>query len=130
MTAEAQRIAIAEACGWKRVCGEEYVDLRFKHRGEGKYFIIEQQVPDYLDDLNACHEMEKDLNAFSLGWQGYINQLDAIRRKQNEDWSRPGWSLECFLLHATAAQRAEAFLRTVGKWEETVDNKPSDRYSK
>ena len=94
MKPEAQRIAIAEACGWKP-----------DKRGLGwlsphGYYAPE---PDYLNDLNAMHEAEKILNQeqkedyFFIIFNFYGNWPKAIQ--------------------ATAAQRARAFLRVIGKWE-------------
>jgi hypothetical protein len=49
MTPEAQRIAIAEACGWMEI--KEYQHLLWGfHPKEG---FQEAPVPDYLNDLNA-----------------------------------------------------------------------------
>jgi len=57
--------------------------------------------PDWCNDLNAMHKAEKTILDINDGY---------------------GWELsrtECFTVwHATARQRAEAFLRTLGKWEE------------
>ena len=89
MNPEQQRIAIAEACGWKI----GYRDPEAWH-----------PLPDFLHDLNAMHEAEKVLTNEQL--EVYCN----ILHKPNHGvyWA----------IHATAAQRAEAFLRTIGKWEE------------
>lgn len=67
--------------------------------------------PDYCTDLNAMHEAEKWLT--ELNWFTYISELAQIVRfpKQPEVQLRQS-------IHATARQRAEAFLRTLGKWEE------------
>jgi hypothetical protein len=60
-------------------------------------------APDYTEDLNAMHEAEKVLN-----------------QKQKEDYFfiilnfYGNWPKA---IQATADQRAEAFLRAVGKWE-------------
>lgn len=62
------------------------------------------RLPDYLTDLNAMHEAEKVLTGHQ--WTDYANVLTDIG-----PCSRRG------MIHATAAQRAEAFLRTVGKWD-------------
>ena len=53
---------------------------------------------DYLNDLNAMHEAEKTLN---------YDQLDNYYFEMAKRMVRP--------YHATAAQRAEAFLHTIGK---------------
>ena len=61
MNPEAQRIAIAEKCGWKRGepyrCGDPryHVEVRWT---EPKFGAILEQLPDYLSDLNAMHEAE------------------------------------------------------------------------
>jgi len=107
MTNEQINIAIAEACGWNPP-PEAMGNMT---HGGGKFFSSEEwreaHIPNYGNDLNAIHEAEKILN-----------------KKQQNDY--------CFTLmdiqnswggferlHATAKQRAEAFLRTLEKWEET-----------
>lgn len=89
-----QQITIAEACGWK------YVNTAkiswFSPDGKERF-----KCPDYLSDLNACHEMEKVLT--------YEQMSDYCGWLPKDDWG---------LIHATASSRAEAFLRCVGKWEE------------
>ena len=64
---------------------------------------------NYCNDLNAMHDAEKVLapknwNNFSEKWHDYYKNL------RRGDAGRA--------IHATARQRAEAFLRTLGKWEE------------
>ena len=54
---------------------------------------------DYSGDLNACHEMEKSLPKDLNTWVDYLEWIN-------------------YEPDATAMQRAEAFLRTVGKWKE------------
>ena len=65
--------------------------------------------PDWCNDLNAMHEAEKVLapkssNNFSENWWNYCKLVRV--NGANE------------AIHATARQRAEAFLRALGKWEE------------
>jgi hypothetical protein len=92
MTPEQQRIAIAEACGWTDT---QIID--------GKYG--QTDVPDYLNDLNAMHEAEKVLTYEQGGKMTlWIQRMTCA-----------GYGPQLF---ATASQRAEAFLRTIGKWEE------------
>ena len=67
---------------------------------------------DYCNDLNAMHEAEKMLipknwNNYSENWWIYCKLL----RVNDADEA----------IHATARQRAEAFLRTLGKWEEVQE---------
>ena len=101
MTLEQQRIAIAEACGWTRIgWNGVYQDWLGDRPNEDRDTY---PIPDYLNDLNAMHEAEKVLN--------------------NEQWVAYGRELNRLgvfpMVHATASQRAEAFLRTLGIWEVT-----------
>jgi hypothetical protein len=86
---------IAEACGWKPA-----------PRGRWKLNEhVERFRPDYLNDLNAMHEAERTMGDPQL-WDEYQSYLsDAMRNI--------GW-----IYHATAAQRAEAFLKTLNLWKQ------------
>jgi hypothetical protein len=64
----------------------------------------ETPLPDYLNDLNAMHEAQKILT-YAQGGEMTL----WITRIHGD-----GYGPQLF---ATAAQRAEAFLRTIGKWE-------------
>ena len=94
MNQEKQRIAIAEACGWKPN------PFQMDMRGQ----VFPQSPPDYLHDLNAMAKAEKVL-ILDCEWATYLDRLSVI-------------VAEGSLVHATSAQRAEAFLRTIGKWED------------
>jgi len=99
MTDEQINIAIAEVCGWKYEKNET-------HAPDGAFWWSKNpEFPDYCNDLNAMHEAEKIFD--NALYCRYIDELctQAIKGKN------------CMYL-ATAAQRAEAFLKTVGKWEE------------
>ncbi len=65
---------------------------------------------DYCNDLNAMHEAEKVLN--SSEEKMYFANLEEI--VGDLFWHRT----TCKVHRATARERAEAFLRTLGKWEE------------
>ena len=97
MTPEAQRIAIAEACG----------TMKWSYALPAK--CVAASVPDYLGDLNAIHGAEKTLTTDQL-----IQQAEWIGACSNEMHMK-AWVI---LLRATATERAKAFLRTLGKWEE------------
>ena len=61
--------------------------------------------PDWCNDLNAMHEAEKvltDTNMFVMAH--HIERLVSAKGQH--------------YFHATARQRAEAFLRTLDKWED------------
>ena len=78
---EEKRILAAEACGWQ--------DCERMH-AEFRNFDM---LPDYGNDLNAMHEAEKTLSADE--WTKY-DSLMPLRDPQK--------------IHATAAQRLDAFL--------------------
>lgn len=141
MSPEAQRVAIATACGWKFHDGEPtchhgsgIVDWGSGQATGGKKWIppsgsfaspwhrtkdeatryageyMTPRLPDYLSDLNAMHEAEKALTLDQLpkymAWLCY--KVDLRNDQLAFDWVRT---------HATAAQRAEAFLRTLNLYD-------------
>ena len=114
MTPEQQRIAIAEACGWKET--EAWLDgRRCFERADINAGWDFDSLPDFLNDLNAMHEAEKVLTPDTI--PEYLCQLFDVATN-----GRSGLYpvAENYLSHhATASQRAEAFLRTIGKWEES-----------
>ena len=111
MSPEKQRIAIAKACGWKD-CDINWLRKPALLLGSkptfsnGKIisYLVDQTIPNYLNDLNACHEMEKVLTDEQTS--AYITTLCLEVQP------------EPMLHHATAAEKCEAFLRTLGLWEE------------
>lgn len=123
MNHEKQRIAIAEACGWTKHI--EYIS-GFTDLPEGGKRQVQRigwknprgifhttksyWPPDFIADLNAMHEAEKVLPHDKRRAYG-IALLDVIERS--------GTDPDRFNhIHATAAHRAEAFLRVLSKWED------------
>ena len=106
MTPEEQRVAIAEACGWK---WEKFWtgELYGKPIGEQGPLM---ELPDYLNDLNAMHDAEKVLTPTEFEAYRWI-LWGLCKQPQVTEWNRD-------YLSATASQRAEAFLCTIGKWKE------------
>lgn len=121
MKPEAQRIAIAEACGWvhhpiEAVGAQAQIfDGRvwFRHPNSNT-IACPRDLPDYLSDLNAMHEAEKVL-VTEKQCSYFAVRLAELVKGFNYD---PFTGVSGYIWHATAAQRAEAFLRTIGKWEE------------
>jgi len=112
MNAKKQRIAIAKHCEWTDIRpvldddpDEFGIDLVGKRNGGRDYVPL----PDYLNDLNAMHEAEGEWFHETHHWTCYREQLIKTR---GEGFHPEG------CIGATAAQRAEAFLRTIGKWED------------
>ena len=112
MTPDAQRIAIAEACGWSK--NNEYpVGLDGSRPWanplyESCWLVYDDwNLPDFLNDLNAMHEAEKRLTE-----QQEFHYHDELHKLCNK-----GKRHACYeSIRATAAQRAEAFLRTLKLW--------------
>jgi hypothetical protein len=113
MSPEAQRIAIAGACGW-RYAG---MGIWATPRGREYHGTAERVLPDYLNDLNTMHEMRRVLDNGAL-WGGYLNRLWDVVCPQFQQMSGLDAAIGLLLVHATAAQRAEAFLKTLNKWED------------
>ena len=85
--------AIAKACEWNN-------KPVVRTNGRGSVWVTEW--PDYCADLNAMHEAEAKLSLEKLyKLEAHLKQMAGA---------------VCF--RATARQRAEAFLKTLGKWEE------------
>jgi hypothetical protein len=108
MTDEQINQAIAEACGI--VGKDKYGPLYQTPDG----WVVD--CPQFATDLNAMHEAEKViLPKFS---HFYANKLALITGVDCSD--------ETAFFCATARQRAEAFLRTLGKWEATTEESSAD----
>lgn len=105
MNLEQQRIAIAEACGWTQIntIGDKLCGIPKKGIPQEVITALgnkaKQELPNYPQDLNAMHEAENQcINTPELEETYYF----AIKRN----------------FRATAAERAEAFLKVLGKWLE------------
>jgi len=112
MSPEKQNLLIAQICGWinvKSVRTDYGSDASCEYELRGTPPELKDQpfsirpVPDYVNNLNATHKMEECLGYID-NWLKYEGFLDEGGTK--------------FLFHATAAQKAEAFLRVFGLWEE------------
>ena len=103
MTPEQQRIAIAEAC--PDVIKFEFGIWKWKHTN-GTWCCCLWGDP--LSDLNAMHEAGKVLTDEQYLYQ-FLPYLGAIPIYDSTLVNRQ-------IVSATAAQRAEAFLRTLNLW--------------
>lgn len=110
MTEEAQRIAIAEACGWTDIEG----GTGFPPGPSFRYADNLLRLPNYPSDLNACHEMEKVLRNDQFHYTAYWRSLFKV--VAGKKWTGDIGYFYFDLIHATAAQRCEAFLRTLNLW--------------
>jgi hypothetical protein len=101
MTPEQQRTAIAEACGI--VSQDQWGPLYKTALG------VVRVCPDYLNDLNAMHEAQNSLTA---------EQARCYDRELQKIGYRNCLAGAFWLWHFPAKWKAEAFLRTIGKWKE------------
>ena len=110
MKPEQQRIAIAQVCGYLRPhftpSGSCQANCYEKEDGS---FWGTLGVPDYLSDLNAMHEAVK-----SLPQNLKPRYFACLCTVQGGAISLNGYSEAT---EATAAQRAEAFLKTLNLWK-------------
>jgi len=105
MTDEQINAAIAEACEWEDIT-ESVAPAEFQRKATGMLRdkhgnrTPTKQIPNYCNDLNAMHEAEK-VHRMGSDWHEYLHQLER--------------DATAHIAYATARQRAEAFLRTLGK---------------
>ena len=115
-----QRIAIAEYCGWTNCrIGSPgaggAVDRPGRPVGTPPNRKYTCELPNYTGCLNAMHEAEKVLSPKyqeildDSEWGEYLSRLGFCGENTSEVYG---------CVTATAAQRAEAFLRTIGKWQQ------------
>jgi len=118
MTTDEQQIAIATACGWK-IANPENDRADYRHWtppncvARPKYMYLDRP-PNNLNDLNAMHEAEQVLTEKQQRDFCFRLLLKLVDGSLTSDLND-----HFIFLHATADQRAEAFLRTLGLWQET-----------
>jgi hypothetical protein len=88
---------IAEVCGYKRQTAE----ANWYDAPDGSQ-VHWDDIPDYLNDLNAMHEAEKSFPHPSDFYQFILSEVCGGGNR---------------IYRATAAQRAEAFLKTLNLWK-------------
>lgn len=122
--------AIAEASGWKSPFQNECLREYDKEGGDVWAFCGTDKegdrapLSDYCRDLNAMHEaLMMQTAELRIRFRKELKHIIAPETKP----SKIKVSGICLMgeaeydlwFHATARQRAEAFLRTLGKWKET-----------
>jgi hypothetical protein len=125
MNPEKQRIKLAEWDGWKEAFpakGQAHPETKRGGILLPYHWVNERthervaDLPDYLSDLNAVHELEKRLSRRDYWYYADIHLLDVVGRDNN---ARPFGGEQASARCATAAQRCEALLKTLGLWEES-----------
>jgi hypothetical protein len=118
-TDEALNVAIAEACGWKKLrkyqnaLGWRQTDWMRGTKGEDAELAYgNDMLPNYVGDLNACHEFESTLGLTRCDeYEEHLREfhglaiLDSPANKKVAD---------LFWWHATARQKCLAFVKTLG----------------
>ncbi len=107
MTTEEMRVAIAEKCGWK-ICANGMMLYNPNQKSGVLQFAF-----DPLTDLNAMHEAEVACII------GFITPCGQYATHVFQDYLKSIVEKNVWVGHATAAQRAEAFLRTLNLYKET-----------
>lgn len=114
MTNEEKNIRIAEACGWKfkqLFLGKPYgtATESWAAMHDAAHWNHEiYELPDYFNDLNACHEMRKFVKN-KAAYCDAVRELTNIGAGSWCDW-------EFAKLNTTAAQEAEAFGKSHNLW--------------
>jgi hypothetical protein len=111
MTEQEIDIAIAEACGWKWKDNKSIISPKGSKWARYSSLAGVDQLPfvlpDYCHDLNAMADAEETLSR---------EQRLQFAQNISEMFHGPEWRFA--EIHATARQRAEAFLRVKGLWVE------------
>lgn len=100
--------AIAEHLGWEFIpCRDDGFGRATGESWRDPDGDIGPFPPDYSTDLDAMHEAEKTLTDedFEQHYGPFLGAAAHARSRRA-------------LICATAAQRAEAFVRTIGKWRD------------
>ena len=113
--------AISAACGWKpceQCLRNGYKDQWRPPSGDGCEHVSE--LPNYCHNLNMIWSAEETLtepqqDAFlDHLWDAIWLPVVAEYNPSNPTRAGKLW----MMVHSTARQRAEAFLRTIGKWRD------------
>jgi len=117
MNPQAQRIALAELAGWS-FCNHPQCQ-----RWHDPVLNEPRDLPDYLNDLNSAATLfevnSEYIPVLDFCMADYVRELSKVVLNYPPNDLDMG---ELYLLcNATADQRCEALLRTLGKW--TYDEK-------
>ena len=117
LTQEQKRLKLAEACGWKRIPKDDvgaaarlfYGDTWWRD-AENNTIASVEQLPDYFNDLNACHNAlailtDKQCYTFNSA----LSDLKPPRRDIKHPFEKWTWG-------SPADQYAEALGQTLNLW--------------
>jgi len=126
------RIKIAELCGIQNAARK----LAAQNEREQMAFYNDRvsptpTVPDYLNDLNAMHEAESYAGEHLFDadqWAEYAKNVERAHDTAQLSFHRGGTDSDDFwydvteLIHATARQRAEAFIKTIEVFKNSAES--------
>jgi hypothetical protein len=115
------RIRVAELCGWDWDENSAWNPVGQRHDRNHHPFANEPDgislLPDYPNDLNACHEFEKwllsqsKINKRETPFHHYFHELHKVCANSDE-FDAP-MKAENWAVTATAEQRCRAFVATM-----------------
>jgi|688.fasta_scaffold241180_5 hypothetical protein len=111
MTQEQKRIKLAEAGGWKVHPNDRFIVIPPNSPHSVQPLST---IPDYFNDLNAVHELEKTIERLCKegDYWFHLRELCAFPDAES-DWNKVYFFTA---VHATAAQRCEAIGKTLNLW--------------
>jgi len=119
MTDNEINAAIAEACGVETISDGWFPSYSDPDNRDFEKPAEPFPIPNYCNDLNAMHEAEKKLPT-----PHHCHVFDMELSKLLGVAAGKGIGGVCeWTWHSTARQRAEAFLRTIGKQKEWNNDK-------
>ena len=114
MTEKQQMVAIAESLG--------YTDIIAKTCPIAGWYLtgytpkgFPRRLPDFIRDLNACRELEKNL--IDEEWKHYTEALLV-----NCEDAKRAWEFDKAIAHARPELKTEAYLRAKCLWVEEIEN--------
>ena len=127
MNNDSIKIAIAESTGWEWMRVDESPWFSWFLNGERKTIALEEyqknvslgKLPDFCGDLNVMAQTCQTVS--ETGHYKFLGHLYSIMRGEVTDHGDNKFSAfnVAIMVHATARQRAEAYLKTIGKWNHT-----------
>jgi hypothetical protein len=110
MRNEDQIKAMAAADGYEYRQGRDWLMNSRWHKNDIE--IPDFLLPDYFTDANQIDRMVRKLDEVHLS--RYENSLHEILNRDDPNYVRYSFSI----WKATTAQKVEAYLRAIGKWED------------
>jgi hypothetical protein len=117
MTHKAAQQAIAEFCGWKVLPKNPWWirwlwGQHLTQSPDGRKLC--GYLPKYTCRIEEMHEAEKQLSPVQVSlMDNYLQEICERDYRKIKGYT-PTY---CYLWQATAVQHVEAFLKTIGKWE-------------